>query len=64
MEASELRSSCSHSGGVIGGTEGVVVAKQVSVAANPSLDNAEEGGDHQFRLEKGSNRLESQGVRT
>jgi hypothetical protein len=36
MEASELRSACSHSRGVVGSTKGVVVASQVSAGANPS----------------------------
>ena len=41
MEAVELRPACSHTGGVVGSTESVVVAKQVSVAANPPSEGAE-----------------------
>ena len=41
MEASELRSSCSHSDGVVGSNEGVVVANQVTVEACPSFDGTE-----------------------
>jgi len=35
VEASELRPSCPHPGGVVGSTKGAVVANQVSVGADP-----------------------------